>query len=141
MDAGYFWIGQCQAEFIVKTVVKLLIALSVAINPIALLADGLPGPVVQITSTATTNRNPGHTPRQQADSAGPVSAACMPPCCDHGMGKLQKTHGCSFHHHPAFVADDGTFYPVSIPHLGMSGLNARMSSHTLQPETPPPKFS
>jgi len=124
----------------VKTIVKLLIALSVAINPVALLADGPPGTDVQIAPSVLTGQHPGDTTRHQADSAGPVSATCMSPCCDHAMAKLQKTHGCSFHHHPAFVATDGTFYPVTNPHPGVSGLSTPMSSLEFQPETPPPKY-
>jgi len=140
MDACHFWNGQSQVELQVKAIVKLLIALSVAINPVALLADGLPGTAVQIAPSALTGPHPGESIRHQADSADPVSAACMSPCCDHAMAKLQRTHGCSFHHHPAFVAADQTFYPVTNHHPGMSGLNARMSSHEYQPETPPPKY-
>jgi len=124
----------------VKTIVKLLIALLVAINPVALLADGLPGTAVQIAPSALTGQHPGDSTRNQADSTGPVSEACVSPCCDHDTGKLQQTHSCSFHHHPAFVAADGTFYPVTILHTAMSGLNVRMSSYEFQPETPPPKY-
>lgn len=123
-----------------KTIAKLLIVLSVAINPVALLADGLPVTSSQIAPCVLAQRHPGVSLRHQADPTGQVSAACMTPCNLHGICKLQNNHGCSLHHHPAFVAADGTFNPVTRLHLEVCGLNTQMSSHEIQPETPPPKY-
>ena len=135
-----FFIGLNQAKPIVKTIVKLLIVLSVAINTIALLADGLPVTSSQVAPSGLTVRHPGESPRHQADSAGPVPAAYMTPCNEHGNCKLQNNNGCSLHHHPAFVAAESAFNPIASLHIQVSGLNAQMSSYEVQPETPPPKY-
>jgi len=111
----------------------------VAIDPIALLADGLPVTTSLFTPTGLADRHPGVSLRHQGDSAGLVSAACMTTCNEHGICKHQNNHGCSLHHHPAFVAADSTFDPMTRLDLNVFGLNTQMPSHEIQPETPPPK--
>ena len=140
MGFSIFYDSLNQMDITVRTIVKLLIVFSVAINPIALLADGLQITAVPAALSVSTTRHPGDAPRHQADCAALVSAHCKLHCCGDGMRVLQKVHSCALHHHPAFVANDSSFHSMAAPHPETFGLNVRMSSHATQPETPPPKY-
>jgi len=125
----------------VRTIIKLLIVISVVINPVALVADGLHGLPAQVESSmALANHQPSEVAQQRAASGNLISSECTRPCCRGGQCMLPPVPSCSLHHLPAFTADGNFSNDGATRNNPSFRLSERMQSLEVQPETPPPKL-
>jgi len=124
-------------------IVKLLIVLSVVINPIALIASGLHGHTIQAessTPTESVNYHPSDVTLKTAKSGKLISDECEAPCCQSGEHMSHNAPSCLLHHHPSFVAHDNTLEFQMVRPVETFGPDVNLVSHDSQPETPPPKY-
>lgn len=139
---NFGWPEPYSTGLLVRMIVKLLIVFSVVINPIALIASGLPGHTVQAessTPTESANYHPSHVTLKSAESGKLVSDECEAPCCQGGEPMSDNAPSCLLHHNPSFVAHDNTLEFQLVRPVETFGPNVNVVSHDSQPETPPPK--
>jgi hypothetical protein len=133
--------GSKQTNIVMKAIVKLIMVFSVAINPVALLADGLQATNVNALFQVVTSQRAEDASRNSARHADWASIDHKTPCCDDGICILQNFHGCTLHHHPVTIANDIAFYSLALPRQQAFSPYMLTGNHEAQPDTPPPKYS
>jgi len=119
---------------------RLLLALSLTVNSVAVLASGLPG--MELTAyPATQEMSCDQARQQQLDSFRPHNGAedCGQSCCRHSTCSAQ--HLCVAQHNTSYVAQSALKLGQPAGHHAPDDMTFAVPDFKLPPENPPPILS
>ena len=118
---------------------KLLLALSLVANPVAVFASDFHS--VGMTANQTmeeTKCDPTERQETNIQQSQHVSENCEMPCCEDSACSMQGI--CLVQHSPCFVIQTPLRFSHPIEYLGRDAMNAVVPERKLPPENPPPIY-